>query len=289
MLTETLNNHIQESKTSICLAFIDGEIAFTRPPRELILEALCHSGVRGTHWFMVDAMLGKLHGCLSLGRRLHGRWSIFCSVPQGGALSVCLFVILLAQLYQSQVEAGCGIHVRQSDGTWKLLRMLAFIDDLVLLATSPPMLQKAIDITMAWANRIRIRVNIGPGKSATMIWGKGNTPNQWHKWVFYAGAKRLPRVSVYKHLRVHISSGNSASHHVKHMAAKSKTNTLEIDAWSRTHNVAQRGTTHHLLRLATVRTQSCNVRCGPLLPHTVCYRGSRQGPAPVWQAPPWSV
>ena len=116
--------------------------------------------------------------------------------------------------------------------------MIAFIDDLVLLASSTLMLQRAIDITLAWANKMRIRINVGAGKRTSMVWGRGSSPDEWHNWICKIGRRDLPRVNVYKYMGVFISSGNSASHHVKHIATKAHTKSFEIMAWARAHNVA---------------------------------------------------
>ena len=72
-------------------AFIDGENAFCRPPPTMILRAIWKAGVRGREWRAVKALLGTLRGCLKLGDKTHGEWPILAGVPQGGALSLCLF------------------------------------------------------------------------------------------------------------------------------------------------------------------------------------------------------
>ena len=106
------NNYAHKCKGNLCLAFIDGESAYTRPPQDFILETLWHNNIRGTHWLVIGTILGALLGTLKHGRKLFGKWHIRCGVPQGLTLSVCLFVILLVELYDNLVEAGCGISVQ---------------------------------------------------------------------------------------------------------------------------------------------------------------------------------
>ena len=41
------------------------------------------------------------------------------------------------------------------------------------LAGSAQELQRALDIAATWARKVRMRWNVGPKKSAVMVWGRG--------------------------------------------------------------------------------------------------------------------
>ena len=84
---------------------------------------------------------------------------------------------------------------------------------------------------------MRIRFNIGTGKNAIMVWGKGRTCKQDVDVIFTLGQLNMPQVNVYKDLGILISARCSWSHHAKHMATKAITKSREIDAWARIHQV----------------------------------------------------
>ena len=73
--------------------------------------------------------------------------------------------------------------------------MLAYVDDLVLLADSAADLQRALDIVHRWARRIRMRLNIGPTKSAVLRAGRGRIRAVDRNFVHRLGDRALPRVS----------------------------------------------------------------------------------------------
>ena len=66
------------------------------------------------------------------------------SVYQGGAPSQHLFNSVEILLDRARRSAGCGVLVRGGDGMMKMIACLGYVDDIVLLATTPHMLQKAI-------------------------------------------------------------------------------------------------------------------------------------------------
>ena len=84
-----------------------------------------------------------------------------------------LFTVMLVQLMEELRAAGCGLWIHTADNSWMLLPLVAFVDDIVLLASSPEMLQRALNITYQWSRRIRMRLNVGKEKSAIMLWGRG--------------------------------------------------------------------------------------------------------------------
>ena len=119
-----------------------------------------------------------------------------------------------------------------------LLPLIAFVDDIILLADSAEMLQCASNIVHKCSRRIRMRLNIGINKSAVMLWGRGRVMREWRNTTFWLGTQWLPRVSTYKYLGVIISAGGGWSHHIAHMSTKAVRKTYEIASWARTHDIA---------------------------------------------------
>ena len=236
-LTQLLQHCVSRGRRHIWIAFLDAESAFTRPAPAFILRAFWDAGVRGTDWLAIHSILGNLKGCLKVGSRLHRAWRVRCGVPQGGALSLCLFAVILIELYNALQAAGCGVTVVDEQGCTILVSLIAFVDDLALLADSPEKLQIALDIVAAWARHLRIRLNIGPTKSAIMVWGKGRQPAARTNIVLRLGEHFLPYVSTYKYMGVRIASSGSWFPHFQYMADKVKSKPSEIVAWARRYEV----------------------------------------------------
>ena len=58
------------------VAFIDGESAFCRPPRSIILRALRRIPMGDNEWLGIGSLLGSLRGTLKLGHILFGLWLV---------------------------------------------------------------------------------------------------------------------------------------------------------------------------------------------------------------------
>ena len=56
-----------------------------------------------------------------------------------------LFAIMLVELYNDLQAAGCGVKITDDAGNIILISLIAFVDDLALLAESPEALQRALD------------------------------------------------------------------------------------------------------------------------------------------------
>ena len=86
---------------------------------------------------------------LKLNNALHGHWLVEAGVPQGGALSLCLFVVVLLSLARDIRRANCGIQFANDANEQIITPMLAFVDDVTLMADSPYHLQEGINALAA--------------------------------------------------------------------------------------------------------------------------------------------
>jgi hypothetical protein len=118
-----------------------------------------------------------------------------------------------------------------------LISFLAFVDDLVLIASSPEQLRVALSIVHNWARKTRMRLNIGANKTAIMVWGRGRLSVADNSLIFHLGSRLVPFVSVYKYLGVRIGCSGGWLHHFNHMADKAITKTREVAAWARQYKV----------------------------------------------------
>jgi hypothetical protein len=192
------------------------------------MRGLAQAKVSDDDWLAVASILESLKGCVKLDGECVGEWNIESGALQGGSLSTPLFQSILPELEQELRNHECGVWVGGM-----FMTCLGYVDDLVLLASSAKMLQQALRIAQAWAKRVRLRWNIGPNKSAVMLWGRGRTSNKDRSASFRINQQTLPRVSEYKYLGVVFSCGGGWGAHLKALRRKSISRTHEIIAWSR--------------------------------------------------------
>ena len=171
-----------------------------------------------------------------LGSTLYGEWCVQAGLPQGAALSLCLFSLIILQLVDEPKAANCGIILRDLSGAVHHVALLAFVDDLVLLANSATELQRALDIVSRWAKRVRMRLNIGTNKTACMRFGLGRKPTPSPSEHPKLNGVCLPIVAMYKYLGVHLGSGGGTQLHVDTMCSKASRKTWEILNWCRAHH-----------------------------------------------------
>ena len=185
--------------TCTLAAFIDGESAFCRPPWAVVIQALIRIlGLKKNDILAVKALISRLKGQALIMGGTFGLWDANTGLPQGGSLSFALYVALLTQLHDTLQASNCGKSITLPDDTQLVISLMAYIDDMLLLSDSSHQFQKALDIVTKWAKKIRMRINIGPDKSAAMIindYGLSEANNQW-----LIGSIPLPIVHNYKYL-----------------------------------------------------------------------------------------
>ena len=95
---------------------------------------------------------------------------------QGDTLSCVLFDLFIDDLVQAVDTACAGVPLPVPDDADALLarRLVAllFADDFNALAAEPQALQQAVDVTHAWCCKWRMKANVGPNKSAVMLFAR---------------------------------------------------------------------------------------------------------------------
>ena len=84
---------------------------------------------------------------------------------------------------------------------------LILVDAIVLPCDTADELRRALLIVDPWASVLRLRWNIGAGKSAHMLWGSGPPGKRDSKIRLTLRREEMPRVKVYKYGGVMFSSG----------------------------------------------------------------------------------
>ena len=111
-------------------------------------------------------------------------------VPQGAVLSPLMYALYIDGLHDALRKHGFGVWVYG-----RLVPLLFYADDIVLLASSPQQLQASMRVLDQYARKWRFKVN--HGKSNVLIFGP-HTPNPQATW--YLGGRALKVTSQYKYL-----------------------------------------------------------------------------------------
>ena len=220
----------EDGKRKTWVAFLDAEAAYCRPPRPCILRGLARAGIDYGDWLAIQSILRDIRGCVKVAAMVIGGWAIESGAPQGGSLSTPLFQSTLPELEEELRANKCGVWIGHADRR-TFVACLGCVDGLAFVASSASMLRKALRIAQRWAQRVRLRWNIGVKKSAVMLCGRGRSSAREKAESFSLGGQVLPRVTVYKYLGVHITNGGGWSANIKAIRSKCTGRTKEVLTW----------------------------------------------------------
>jgi len=127
-------------------------------------------------------------------------------VVQGSRLGPVLFDLFLDDLLVSLSESGFGPTLAGTK-----VPVLAFADDLCLMATSPGELQRLLDIVFSWATKNTMEFH--PGKSKVLVFHQAALPKEKaQRLSFLLGGAPLEILSEYKYLGIRVSNKGGVSY-----------------------------------------------------------------------------
>jgi hypothetical protein len=186
----------RSSKVYCC--FVDFRKAFDSVPREALFQRLRDIGISPT---LLTAIMRLYESVLGRLRTVHGISDFIRStigVKQGCPLSPTLFGI-----YIDELEAFLHEHIQDNDGCLLhqvLISILLFVDDVVLLASSPEGLQRQLDALALFCDLRQLTVNLG--KTKVMIFNGSKKSIDLH---FFFRGKEIEITNTYTYLGVQFS------------------------------------------------------------------------------------
>jgi hypothetical protein len=236
--------------------FLDLRKAYDTVWRDGLLYKLWQAGVRGRLWHYIDSLYRTSRRAVRVGGHISEVIEIDLGVAQGDTLSCILFNIFANDLIETYQQACAGVPLpsqqdqQATSNEPKRLACQLFADDFMGIAETPSELQHGITVARDWCNKWRMQANIGPAKTAVMVFAPEHAP-PLHEGVLLWGTEPLPVVKRYKYLGVMLSSDCSWDAHVEYLC--DKTRKVAYALGSVLHNRRMSAGARRLVLLAVLR------------------------------------
>ena len=111
------------------------------------MESLLVKGISGKMWRVVRNLYQEVGSCVRLGKEKTDWFSLEVGLRQGCILSPVLFAVFIDRLAEEVKKVG-GARYGEI-----MLSLLLFADDIVLVADSPKVLQKMLNVVYKYSKR----------------------------------------------------------------------------------------------------------------------------------------
>ena len=144
------------------LSFIDFQKAFDSVDRGLLLYKLSQMGISGNFYNAINAMYSNPQSRVILNENETEYFKCPIGVKQGDSISATLFAIYINDLVKEIRDANVGINLNLDLDFENsvFINILAYADDIVLLATNETDLQFLLFIVEKWCSKWRLEVNL---------------------------------------------------------------------------------------------------------------------------------
>ena len=181
------------------MAFLDMRKAFDRVPRQVLFQKLRKAGVSEHFLDIIKDQFSNIKGRFRLEGRQTDTFDIKGGVVQGSRLGPILFDVFLNDLI-GEIKSKCKcISVRGTN-----LNVLAYADDLVLIASTPQELNKMLKIANSWSIDNFMEFNAKKSECLVVHNSRISKTNR-KKLKFQLGKYVLKIIEQYKYLGVIVS------------------------------------------------------------------------------------
>ncbi len=191
-LTSMIRNKLNQ-KSEIFACFVDFRKAFDLLDRDMMLFRFLEYGINGKFYEAIKGIYHRAYCSVRINGVLSDWFESKMGTKQGDNLSPNCFSIYLNPLLTELKASGLGVSVENS-----IISVLAYADDLVLLAESENDLQSLINILQNWCLKWRLCVNVD--KTKIMHFRSKNKPLTGA--VFEINGEQLECVEQYKYLGI---------------------------------------------------------------------------------------
>ena len=196
----------QKSRKVLYCCFVDFRKAFDRVRRDYLIQRLAELGVHGR---MLQAII-QMYWSVPLVPKLHGTVGdaipSTCGVKQGDPLSPLLFGLFIDEFesWLRQRLPNVGVQMGR-----KLVQMLLYADDMVLLTHNPMELQQMLDVLHQFCSAKGMEVNVR--KTEIVVFRKANTPEVPDQWLY--NGETVQRSAEFRYLGIilHETKGMSCA------------------------------------------------------------------------------
>jgi hypothetical protein len=196
VLQHVFGKHAAEGRP-VYAAFIDLRKAYDWVDRGVLWHALSCMGIPDGMMRALQGMYANVNMRVRAGGKLGDPFPAVRGVRQGDPLSPLLFGLFIDQL-EGFLRQRCGEYgamVGDLSGAARLVRLLLYADDLVLLAHTPQQLQALLDQLHVFCQGTMLTVNVA--KSVVMVGGRAAEAP-----VFTYDGKQMPQVARFVYLGV---------------------------------------------------------------------------------------
>ena len=249
MLKEVWSSR-RECHQATFAAFLDVKSAYDRVWRTGLWHQLFMCGVRGKAWRMLRAMYAGMERSVLVDGQRTPHFPVNVGVSQGSVLSPFLYSVFIDGLIRALKANGTlGVEV-----SGEQLVGLLYADDIVLLAPTPAVLQRMLDVTSAYARQWRFHFN--GRKSQIVVQGSKQLVADAHAAppTYRLDGHLLMVVPEYKYLGMETGRPPSSA------PCKSFGDRLERATTSRAHDIL----------LAGCEMNQLDARCSSRLWHALC-------------------
>ena len=203
-LTSIIRNRIGMGQNTY-VAFIDFQKAFDWVNRKKLINKLFKYGLQGKILTSIKNLYTKTNAQVKINEYLTGIFETSSGVRQGDNMSPVLFNIFINDLIKEINHLKQGVKIDAKD-----ISILAYADDIVLIAPEPENLQNMLDSFYNWCKKFSLHINV----EKSQILHFRNKKSARTDFQFIIGNLLLEKVYKYKYLGLvldeHLSYSNIA-------------------------------------------------------------------------------
>ena len=150
----TIVNNRKLARQSTLSCFIDLRKAYDSISRECLWYKLLSVGINGKMFDAIKSLYNAVQCTVNVNDMFSPWFTVNTGLKQGCKISTSLFSVYVNDLIIEIKNLNCGIQIDD-----KMVSILAYADDLVLMAPTAESLQNMLDVVYKWCSKWRLAVN----------------------------------------------------------------------------------------------------------------------------------